>query len=59
LDLTEYVLSNRYKKDINDSNPLGSGGSLIRKYANFIKNMWHGDESVFSPWGLKNAISEF
>ena len=40
-------------------NPLGTKGVLIRKYANFIKNMWHGTNPVFSPWGLKNAISEF
>lgn len=52
-------MSNKYKKDINESNALGSGGTLIRKYANFIKNMWHGDSRVFSPWGLKNAISQF
>jgi len=41
------------------TNPLGTKGILIRKYANFIKNMWYGTSPVFSPWGLKNAISDF
>ena len=59
VDLTAFFLNNKYKTDINEENPLGSGGSLVRKYAYFLKNVWHGQASQFSPWGLKNAIGEF
>ena len=57
--LTQFFLTNKFKKDINEDNPLGTGGSLARKYANFLKNMWHGEDDCFSPWGLKNAIGDF
>ena len=57
--LTEFFLQNRHAKDINEGNPLGSGGQLVRKYCSFLKNMWNGYEEVFSPWGLKNAIQQF
>ena len=57
--LTDFFLTNKYKKDINETNVLGTGGSLARKYANFCRNMWYGTSRSFSPWGLKNAISNF
>ncbi len=57
--LTEFFLTGTYKTEINETNPLGTGGSLCRKYANFIFNMWNGSKHVFSPWGLKQAIGSF
>jgi len=59
MDLTKYILENKYKKDINLTNPHGSKGLIIKSYANFIKNVWYGSSTVFSPWGIKNAISEY
>jgi len=38
---------------------LGTGGSLVKKYANYVFNMWNGSKNVFSPWGLKQAIGSF
>jgi len=57
--LSEYFLSGIYKGEINETNPLGTRGSLVRKYANFVLNMWNGDSRVFSPWGLKKAIGNY
>jgi ubiquitin C-terminal hydrolase len=57
--LSKYFLQGIFKSEINENNPLGTGGSLVRKYANFIYNVWNGDKGVFSPWGLKQAIGQF
>jgi len=40
--LTDYFLTKRFKKDINETNVLGTKGDLARKYALFLKNIWIG-----------------
>jgi len=57
--LTHYFISDKYDKEINETNPLGTKGKLVRKYATFLKSLWFGAGSVHSPWTLKHAISEF
>ncbi len=59
LELTEYFLSDKYSKEINETNPLGSNGKLAKKYASFLKSLWFGSANVHSPWTLKHAISDF
>jgi len=58
-ELTEYFLSDKYLKELNETNPLGTKGKLVRKYGTFLKNLWFGASPVHSPWTLKHAISEF
>lgn len=58
-ELTEYFLKDLHKKDINKDNPIGTGGDLALAYGIFLKNVWYGDSSVFSPWTFKRAISGF
>lgn len=57
--LTNYFLTNKYLKEINETNPLGTKGKLVKKYAAFLKSLWFGGSSVYSPWALKHAISDF
>jgi len=58
-ELTEYFLTDKYEKEINETNALGTKGKLVRKYAAFLKHLWFGTSSTYSPWALKQGISEF
>ena len=57
--LTEYFISKRYVKEINTTNPIGTKGQLTSKYAKMIQALWCSIDSVFSPYMLKNSISDF
>ena len=58
-ELTQYFLKDYFKNQINYDNPIGTGGILAKAYANFLKNVWYGDNNVFSPWNFKRAIATF
>ena len=58
-ELTQYFLSNEFLKDLNKSNPLGTGGYLISAYSELIKELWMGSEGYISPWDLKKVIGKF
>ena len=59
--LTSYILSDKWKEDLNPTNPLGSGGKLAIAYAELIRKLWFhapGARSV-TPTDFKRAISRF
>lgn len=58
-ELNEYFLSDIYKQEINENNPLGTKGKLTRRFANLLKNLWYGTSPVFSPWGFKHGLAQF
>ena len=58
--LTRHFLTNRYKDDLNLSNPLGTGGKLANAYDIMIKELWMcRDKNAISPTALKRAIAIF
>ena len=57
--LTEYFVTNKYKSEINQVNPLGQKGELAIAYAELAKEMWSGQSSYTSPRQLKLHISRF
>lgn len=58
--LTRHFLSNQFRKDINTSNPLGTGGKLALAYEVVMKELWMKEKtSSISPTALKRAISLF
>ena len=58
--LTRYFLSQRYQEDLNNSNPLGTGGKLAATYAELLKELWmRNTASSVSPTALKRAIALF
>ncbi len=59
IEFKDYFLANNYEKEINEVNPLGSKGKLAKNFATLVKNVWYGTQSVYSPWGLKNALGTF
>ena len=55
-ELTEYFLSNKYKEDINENNPIGSHGDLARAYGGVLKHLWYGSSSHYSPDNFKKTL---
>lgn len=51
--LTNYLLGDRWKSEINEDNPLGMGGEIARSYADLIKTMWSGRYSYTVPRAFK------
>lgn len=58
-EFTEYFMTNRFLREINSNNPLGSGGQIACCYSKLIREMWTGREQDVSPWELKKVISNF
>jgi len=57
--LTEFFLTNRYFDEINEDNPLGTKGKLVRKFGSLLRKMWFGDKSVVTPVNFKNLLPKF
>lgn len=38
-DLTDYFITKKYLAEINETNPIGSKGKLIKSYAKFIESV--------------------
>ena len=55
--LTRFFLSNQFRKDINTSNPLGTGGALANAYDAVLKELWMRPVASTSPTALKRAIA--
>ncbi|KAH3764859.1 ubiquitin carboxyl-terminal hydrolase 15 [Pelomyxa schiedti] len=57
--LTQYFLSDSYKKDLNTKNPLGMKGQIAEQYAKVIKLLWSGKYSSIAPRDLKWTIGKY
>ena len=57
--LSEFILNNSYRSQINANNRIGSKGKIITAYAELIREMWTGSSSSVSPWSLKKALGSF
>ena len=58
-ELHDYFLFNRFMKDLNRDNPIGTGGGLACTVSEFLKEMWIGDDEVMVPIRFKSVISRF
>uniref|UniRef100_A0A6S8CHP7 Uncharacterized protein n=1 Tax=Aureoumbra lagunensis TaxID=44058 RepID=A0A6S8CHP7_9STRA len=57
--LREYFLNaERVQSELNEDNPLGSGGNIARAYADFISDSWSGDYAIIVPTILKKAVGQ-
>ncbi|XP_033647195.1 ubiquitin carboxyl-terminal hydrolase 15-like [Asterias rubens] len=57
--LSEYFLSESYKKEMNFNNPLGMHGEIAKSYADLIKQMWSGSYSYTVPRNFKMQVGRF
>ena len=51
--LTEYMLIDRWKEELNEDNPLGMHGDIATTYAELIKTMWSGKFGYTIPRSFK------
>ena len=57
-ELAIYFLQDKYKSEINSSNPLGSGGIMAKKYAEVLQGLYgENASSAFSPNNFKRTLS--
>lgn len=60
IPLTDYFLAYQYRKEINDMNPLGTGGRLVVAYAELLKAVWLGRcGCVVRPNTFKAQLERF
>ncbi|TPX77781.1 hypothetical protein CcCBS67573_g00939 [Chytriomyces confervae] len=57
--LARYFLGGNYRKGINRANPMGTKGVLVEEFAQVIKAMWSGQESIVTPAEFKKRVGEF
>ncbi|RWS25287.1 hypothetical protein B4U80_07359 [Leptotrombidium deliense] len=57
-ELRDYFMSNHFKDDINENNPLGTGGSMAISFAVLLKHLWSGQHLSYSPSKLKSLMGE-
>uniref|UniRef100_A0A1I8JJ24 ubiquitinyl hydrolase 1 n=1 Tax=Macrostomum lignano TaxID=282301 RepID=A0A1I8JJ24_9PLAT len=57
--LTEYMLSDKWRSELNCTNPLGMRGEIAKAYAALIANLWSGKFSYLAPRDFKATLSEF
>jgi ubiquitin carboxyl-terminal hydrolase 8 len=57
--LTQYFVQDKYVKELNKQNPLGSGGNVAIAYASLLKKIWAGNHSVLVPRLLKQTVASF
>lgn len=58
-ELTEFMTSNEFIKDLNPKNPLGTKAFLATTYGELLKSIWFGKQSSISAWDLKRVIGKF
>ena len=55
--LSQYFMSQEFKKDLNRNNVMGLQGKMAQKYAELLRELWCGNRNVFAPSGIKSLIS--
>ncbi|KAL1525979.1 hypothetical protein AB1Y20_020805 [Prymnesium parvum] len=54
--LREFFLSKSYERDLNENNPLGTGGELASAFASLLHLMWQNNGSVIAPRSFKSIL---
>lgn len=57
--LSDFFLSQRYKNDINESNPLGMKGKVAKAFAQVLEKLWSPQTSVIDISDFKRVIEKF
>jgi ubiquitin carboxyl-terminal hydrolase 4/11/15 len=57
--LSKYFIEDRYKNEINETNPLGMNGVLAKSYAKLVKILWSTTDSEISPNFFKKVVGKF
>ena len=59
-ELTVYFLEDKYKEELNPSNPLSHNGDVAKAYAKLLHEVYDPKQvSSFTPRGFKNTIGKY
>ncbi|KAL8721029.1 MAG: hypothetical protein Q9225_002202 [Loekoesia sp. 1 TL-2023] len=59
-ELSQYFLQDRYKTELNPSNPLAHNGMVAKAYASLVREMYaDGNSYAFAPKAFKNVIGKY
>lgn len=56
--LTEYFVQKLYLEEINEANPIGSKGKLLKSYAKFVESVLTTENELIAPSKLKYTIGK-
>ncbi|KAI9011013.1 hypothetical protein CLU79DRAFT_709908 [Phycomyces nitens] len=59
IPLARYFITGTYKKHINPSNPLGTGGALANSFAELLSVMWGDHYNFISPVSFRKSLIKF
>uniref|UniRef100_A0A7S3EKM0 ubiquitinyl hydrolase 1 n=3 Tax=Rhodosorus marinus TaxID=101924 RepID=A0A7S3EKM0_9RHOD len=59
VSLSEFFLSGKYEKEINEDNPIGRQGNLARAYATVLRHIWRAEERSYAPRSLKFQLGHY
>ena len=59
MSLVNVFLNTNWQADLNVTNRLGSGGRVVKAFANLAKEVWRGNSGVVEPSDLKYEIGHF
>ncbi|KAH9245937.1 hypothetical protein BASA81_016577, partial [Batrachochytrium salamandrivorans] len=57
--LRKHFTSDAYLNEVNETNPLGTGGKLAKSFGELMKLMWSDEGDIISPAGFKSQMAEF
>lgn len=57
-ELSQYFLSNRFVKDLNPENPLGTKGALVKAYLDLLIDLFTSSRDVIAPWEFKKTLNK-
>lgn len=57
--LTEYFLAEKYKEELNRTNPLGMRGEIANAYAGLLNQIWTEQYSSVAPRQFKMQVGRF
>jgi len=57
--VSAYFLTGMYNQEVNEKNPLGSGGHLARAFAKLQEQLWQRNAKTHSPKPLHSTLGRF
>ncbi|EPY50105.1 ubiquitin carboxy terminal hydrolase Ubp12 [Schizosaccharomyces cryophilus OY26] len=58
-ELRDFFLSDEWKDQVNESNPLGMSGQIAAAFASLVKSLYNPDHTSFAPRQFKAIIGRF
>ncbi|EAY20016.1 Clan CA, family C19, ubiquitin hydrolase-like cysteine peptidase [Trichomonas vaginalis G3] len=59
LPLARQLLGSNWRSEINENNPLGAKGYLVKAFARLNSRVWSAQESAINPSDLKHVLGDF